>query len=356
MTEHLRDDGAREPGRDDASGSGGAVGVVSQGGDEDVALQREELEIRQRADGGGSRNVSNERDLAERFPGTEHPDTAPVRLDRLGCGASGHLLFWDERCLELLDEGVYLRVRDGGIGDHTHEATDRKHVTFRGDSAAQDPRRRRFDYGLAHASVDMPPVCRVLDYSKYKYEQEQKAKAARKHQQQVNVREIKLRPKIATNDYETKKNHVVRFLKGDDRVKVTIMFRGREQTHPERGEALLMRLTEDVAETLYQEADRWWSGTRGREDVRPALADILRTWAEHASLLGAVVEASTYDEEIGAFWRGLVGRFIDATERRLVADGRLLPAELVLWAAGVKASRMSDMTPPPLGRARRASS
>jgi translation initiation factor IF-3 len=64
----------------------------------------------------------------------------------------------------------------------------------------------------------------------------------------VNVREIKLRPKIATNDYETKKNHVVRFLKGDDRVKVTIMFRGREQTHPERGERLLMRLAEDVAE------------------------------------------------------------------------------------------------------------
>ena len=93
-----------------------------------------------------------------------------------------------------------------------------------------------------------PPVCRVLDYSKYKYEQEQKAKAARRHQKQVNVREIKLRPKIATNDYETKKNHVVRFLKGDDRVKVTIMFRGREQTHPERGERLLMRLAEDVAD------------------------------------------------------------------------------------------------------------
>jgi translation initiation factor IF-3 len=93
-----------------------------------------------------------------------------------------------------------------------------------------------------------PPVVRVLDYSKYKYEQEQKAKAARRHQKQVNVREIKLRPKIATNDYETKKNHVVRFLKGDDRVKVTIMFRGREQTHPERGERLLMRLAEDVAD------------------------------------------------------------------------------------------------------------
>jgi translation initiation factor IF-3 len=93
-----------------------------------------------------------------------------------------------------------------------------------------------------------PPVCRVLDYSKYKYEQEQKAKAARRHQKQVNVREIKLRPKIADNDYETKKSHVRRFLERDDRVKVTIMFRGREQTHPERGEALLQRLAEDVAE------------------------------------------------------------------------------------------------------------
>jgi translation initiation factor IF-3 len=98
------------------------------------------------------------------------------------------------------------------------------------------------------AAEARPPVCRVLDYSKYKYEQEQKAKAAKRHQKQVNVREIKLRPKIATNDYETKKNHVVRFLKGADRVKVTIMFRGREQSHPERGEALLMRLAEDVAE------------------------------------------------------------------------------------------------------------
>jgi translation initiation factor IF-3 len=105
------------------------------------------------------------------------------------------------------------------------------------------------DLDLVEVAADArPPVTRVLDYSKYKYEQEQKAKAARRHQKQVNVREIKLRPKIATNDYETKKNHVVRFLNGDDRVKVTIMFRGREQSHPERGERLLMRLAEDVAD------------------------------------------------------------------------------------------------------------
>jgi translation initiation factor IF-3 len=91
-----------------------------------------------------------------------------------------------------------------------------------------------------------PPVCRILDYSKYKYEQEQKQKAARRHQKQVHVREIKLRPKIATNDYETKKGHVRRFLDADNKVKVTIMFRGREMSHPERGEALLMRLADDV--------------------------------------------------------------------------------------------------------------
>jgi translation initiation factor IF-3 len=91
-----------------------------------------------------------------------------------------------------------------------------------------------------------PPVTRLLDYSKYKYEQEQKLKQARKHQQQVNIREIKLRPKIATHDYETKKGHVERFLKHHDKVKITIMFRGREQAHPERGRALLQKLFEDL--------------------------------------------------------------------------------------------------------------
>jgi translation initiation factor IF-3 len=91
-----------------------------------------------------------------------------------------------------------------------------------------------------------PPVTRLLDYSKYKYEQEQKQKAARKHQQQVNVREIKLRPKIADHDYETKRGHVERFLRQQNKVKITIMFRGREQAHPERGRALLQRLYEDL--------------------------------------------------------------------------------------------------------------
>jgi translation initiation factor IF-3 len=113
------------------------------------------------------------------------------------------------------------------------------------DEALQYARSRDLD--LVEVAADArPPVCRVLDYSKYKYEQEQKQKQARKHQKQVHVREIKLRPKIATNDYETKKGHVRRFLDSDNKVKVTIMFRGREMSHPERGEALLMRLAEDV--------------------------------------------------------------------------------------------------------------
>jgi translation initiation factor IF-3 len=108
---------------------------------------------------------------------------------------------------------------------------------------------REHDLDLVEISAEAkPPVCRVLDYSKYKYEQEQRRKAARKHQQQVTIREMKLRPKIATHDYETKKGHILRFLKQGSKVKVTIMFRGREMAHPERGEVLLRKLADEIAE------------------------------------------------------------------------------------------------------------
>jgi translation initiation factor IF-3 len=93
-----------------------------------------------------------------------------------------------------------------------------------------------------------PPVCKVMDYGKYRYAEEQKAKLARKHQTQIHIKEIKLRPKIGIHDFETKKGHVVRFLNQRAKVKVTIMFRGRETTHPERGRDLLLRLAEDVKE------------------------------------------------------------------------------------------------------------
>jgi translation initiation factor IF-3 len=87
-----------------------------------------------------------------------------------------------------------------------------------------------------------------MDYGKYRYEQEQKAKLARKHQVQIQIKEIKLRPKIGIHDYETKKGHVERFLNQRAKVKVTIMFRGREREHPDRGRDLLMRLADDVKE------------------------------------------------------------------------------------------------------------
>ena len=105
------------------------------------------------------------------------------------------------------------------------------------------------DLDLVEVAPDAkPPVCRVLDYSKYKYEQAQKQKAARKHQQQITIREIKFRPKIAEHDYATKKGHVERFLRHKDKVKITIMFRGREVTHPERGTMILDRLAEELSE------------------------------------------------------------------------------------------------------------
>ena len=115
------------------------------------------------------------------------------------------------------------------------------------DEALEYAYSKNLDLVEVAADAD-PPVCRVMDYGKYKYEQEQKAKVARKHQSQVHVKEIKLRPKIGEHDYETKKGHVIRFLKDKAKVKVTIMFRGREQTHPERGESLLRRLADDVSD------------------------------------------------------------------------------------------------------------
>lgn len=115
------------------------------------------------------------------------------------------------------------------------------------DEALEYAYSKNLDLVEVAADAD-PPVCRVMDYGKYKYEQEQKAKVARKHQSQVHVKEIKLRPKIGEHDYETKKEHVIRFLKDKAKVKVTIMFRGREQTHPERGESLLRRLADDVSD------------------------------------------------------------------------------------------------------------
>ena len=99
-----------------------------------------------------------------------------------------------------------------------------------------------------------PPVCKLMDYGKFKYENAQKAREARRNQTNVVIKEMKLRPKIDQHDYETKKGHVVRFLRAGDKVKITIMFRGREQHRPELGFRLLQRLAEDVDELGFVES------------------------------------------------------------------------------------------------------
>jgi len=98
------------------------------------------------------------------------------------------------------------------------------------------------------APMASPPVCKVMDYGKYRYEQEQKAKEARKRQTTISIKEIKLRPKIDDHDFATKKGHVERFLAKGDKVKLTIMFRGRELVHPHLGERLLRRMAEELQE------------------------------------------------------------------------------------------------------------
>lgn len=98
-----------------------------------------------------------------------------------------------------------------------------------------------------------PPVCKVMDFGKYKYELAQKAREARQNQTQIVVKEMRLGLKIETHDYETKRNHIEKFLKGGDKVKVTVQFRGREQTRPEMGYKMLMKLSEELADVAVVE-------------------------------------------------------------------------------------------------------
>lgn len=103
------------------------------------------------------------------------------------------------------------------------------------------------------ASEARPPVVKIMDYGKFKYENALKAREARKNQINAVVKEMKLRPRIETHDYDTKLSHIEKFLKAGDKVKVTIMFRGREQSRPEMGYKLLARLAEDVSESAVVE-------------------------------------------------------------------------------------------------------
>ena len=99
----------------------------------------------------------------------------------------------------------------------------------------------------------VPPVCKIMDFGKYKYEIAQKAREARQNQTHIIVKEVRLKPRIEAHDYETKRSQIEKFLRGGDKVKVTMQFRGREQSRPEMGYKLLQRLVEDVAEFAFVE-------------------------------------------------------------------------------------------------------
>lgn len=108
---------------------------------------------------------------------------------------------------------------------------------------------RELDFDLVEvASQVVPPVCRIMDYSKYKYDQEKKAKEARKHQKIVHLKEIKIKPRIEEHDYQVKLHHLKRFLERGDRVKTTMTFRGREMSHMEIGRKLLDKMVSDVSD------------------------------------------------------------------------------------------------------------
>ena len=132
------------------------------------------------------------------------------------------------------------------------------------------------------APMAKPPVCKLMDYGKFKYEAALKARESRKNQAHTVIKEMKLRPKIDPHDYGTKKGHIERFLKAGDKVKVTIMFRGREQSRPELGYRLLAKLAEDIGDLGIVESAPKQDGrnmimviapTRRKADVRPDAAE-----------------------------------------------------------------------------------
>jgi translation initiation factor IF-3 len=135
------------------------------------------------------------------------------------------------------------------------------------------------------APMARPPVCKLMDYGKFKYESAQKAREARRNQALTVIKEMKLRPKIDPHDYETKKGHVERFLKQGDKVKITIMFRGREQSRPELGFRLLQKLAEDITELGFVESSP-------KQDGR----NMVMVVAPHRSTRAASRPAKTVEE------------------------------------------------------------
>jgi translation initiation factor IF-3 len=159
-------------------------------------------------------------------------------------------------------------------------------------------RARDLDLDLVEvAPLAQPPVCRIMDYGKYKYERDVRQKEARKKQSRVEVKEIKMRPKIDRHDYGTKKGHVERFLKTGARVKVTIMFRGREMAHTELGRKLLDRLTEDLTELATVETYPKLDGRNMVMVLAPVKRPTLRAEAETQEAEGPETSEVRTDSE-----------------------------------------------------------
>lgn len=131
-----------------------------------------------------------------------------------------------------------------------------------------------------------PPVAKIMDHGKFQYEAAQKAREARRNQQQTVVKEQKLRPKIDDHDYETKKGNVVRFLEKGSKVKVTIMFRGREQSRPELGFRLLRRLADDIVDYGFVETNAKQDGRNMTMVVAPHRGQKTRAKAQDAKSRG----------------------------------------------------------------------
>jgi translation initiation factor IF-3 len=169
---------------------------------------------------------------------------------------------------------------------------------------------QEYDLDLVEvAATARPPVCKLMDYGKFKYESAMKAREARKNQAHTVIKEMKLRPKIDPHDYDTKKGHVVRFLKQGDKVKITIMFRGREQSRPELGYRLLQRLAEDVADLGFVESNP-------KQDGR----NMIMVLGPHKKKTEAMAEARQAQEARKAEAKANPGKSQNAAENEAPAE------------------------------------
>ncbi|WP_217550620.1 translation initiation factor IF-3 [Streptomyces sp. GbtcB6] len=194
---------------------------------------------------------------------------------------------------------------------------------------------QEYDLDLVEVAASArPPVCKLMDYGKFKYESAMKAREARKNQAHTVIKEMKLRPKIDPHDYDTKKGHVVRFLKQGDKVKITIMFRGREQSRPELGYRLLQRLAEDVQDLGFVESNP-------KQDGR----NMIMVLGPHKKKTEAMAEARQAQEARKAEAKANPGRSQNAAEFDAAEDEAAEVEAAEVEAAEVEAAEVEVEAP-----------